>query len=176
MGFMFPRLCHYYFMKADIKKLYLRWKWLAGSVPSQNVPCKTTTLKQERKVPVKQQITVKPIPIRTHKTSRSVTSPLALPLLNYEEPIKKDVGTQTNNTLFELFDYDYSLYHTDYSKNIIILESKIQEYLRIQELYKERCFLKTAAQELKSKRFSLGEDNLIFCCTAWLTQFFGKSQ
>ena len=29
----------------------------------------------------------------------------------------KDVGTQTNNTLFELLDHDYSLYHTDYSKN-----------------------------------------------------------
>ena len=29
----------------------------------------------------------------------------------------KDVGTQTNNTLFELLDYGYSLYHTDHSKN-----------------------------------------------------------
>ena len=38
----------------------------------------------------------------------------------------KDVGTQTNNTLFEFPDLDYPLYHTDYSKTIIIL--KIQEF------------------------------------------------
>ena len=58
----------------------------------------------------------------------------------------KDVGTQTNNTLFEMLDHDYSLYHTDYSKNIIILESKIQE------LKKETCYLNTTVQELKSKK------------------------
>ena len=40
----------------------------------------------------------------------------------------KDIKAQTDHTLFELLDHDYSLYHTDYSKNIIILESKIQEY------------------------------------------------
>ena len=40
----------------------------------------------------------------------------------------KDVGTQTDNTLFELLDHNYSLYYTDRSKNIIILESKLQEY------------------------------------------------
>ena len=38
--------------------------------------------------------------------------------VNYEEPMTKDVGTQTDNTLFELLDHDYSLYHTDYSKNM----------------------------------------------------------
>ena len=65
----------------------------------------------------------------------------------------KDVGTQTNNTLFEMLDRDYSLYHTDYSKNIIILESKIQEYsTQIQELKKETCYLNTTVQELKSKK------------------------
>ena len=52
------------------------------------------------------------------------TSSLTLP--DYEEPMTKDFGTQTNNTLFELLDYGYSLYHTDYSKNIMVLESKIQ--------------------------------------------------
>ena len=46
----------------------------------------------------------------------------------------KAVGTQTSNTLFELLDYDYSLYHTDYSKTII-LEMKFQEYsTQVQEL------------------------------------------
>ena len=69
------------------------------------------TPKQERKLSVRQQITVKSTPKKTQKTSLSIT------LLNYEEPMTKDVGTQTNNTLFELLDHDYSLYHTDYSKN-----------------------------------------------------------
>ena len=90
---------------------------LPGSFPSQNVSGKSTTPKQEKKLPVRQQITVKSTPKRTQKTSLSITSPLALPLLNYEEPMTKDVGTQTNNTLFELLDYGYSLYHTDHSKN-----------------------------------------------------------
>ena len=62
---------------------------------------------------MRQQITVKSTPKRTQKTSLSITLPLALPLLNYEEPITKDVGTQTNNTFFELLDHEYSLYHTD---------------------------------------------------------------
>lgn len=70
---------------------------------------------------MKCQITVKSIPRRTQKTSLSTTSPLALPSLNYEERITKDVGTKTDNTHFELLDHGYSLYHTDYSKNIIIL-------------------------------------------------------
>ena len=86
---------------------------LPGSFPSQNVSGKSTTPKQEQKLPVRQQITVKSTPKRTQKTSLSITSPLALPLLNYEEPMTKDVGTQTNNTVFELWDHDYSLYHTD---------------------------------------------------------------
>ena len=70
---------------------------------------------------MKCQITVKSIPRRTQKTSLSTTLSLALPLLNYEERITKDVGTKTDNTHFELLDHGYSLYHTDYSKNIIIL-------------------------------------------------------
>ena len=111
-------LCHHHFTEKDIKKSFLIWKFLPGSFPSQNLPDKTTTPKQERKLPVRQQITVKSTPKRTQKTSLSITSPLALPLLNYEEPMTKDVGTQTNNTLFELLNHDYSLYHTDYSKNI----------------------------------------------------------
>ena len=111
-------LCHHYFTEKDIKKSFLRWKLLPASFPSQNLPGKTTTPKQERKLLVRQQITVKSTSKRTQKTSLSITSPLALPLLNYEEPMTKDVGTQTNNTLFELLDHDYSLYHTDYSKNI----------------------------------------------------------
>ena len=122
----------------------------------KNLQGKTTTPKQERKLPVRQQITVKSTPKRTQKTSLSITLPLALPLLNYEEPMTKDVGTLTNNTLFEFLDHDYSLYHTDYTKNIIILESKIQEYsIQIQELKKEICSLNTAVQELKSEKFSL---------------------
>ena len=95
----------------------MRWKLLPGSFPSQNLQGKTTTPKQERKLPVRQQIAVKSTPKRTQKTSLSITSLLALPLLNYEEPWTKDVGTQTENTLSEMLDHDYSLYHTDYSKN-----------------------------------------------------------
>ena len=136
-------LIHRHLTEKDIKKPFLRWKLLLGSFPSQNLPGKITTPKQELKLPVRQQITVKSIPKRTLKTSLSITSPLALPLLNYEEPITKDVGTQTNSTLFELLNYDYSLYHTDYSKYITTLESKIQEYsTQFQELTKEICLLK----------------------------------
>ena len=44
----------------------------------------------------------------------------------------------------------------NYSKNIILLESKIQEYsIQIQELKKEICSLNTTVQELKSKKLSL---------------------
>ena len=110
-------VCHHHFTEKDIKKSFLRWKLLPGSFPSQNLPGKTTTPRQERKLPVRQQITVQSTPKRTQKTSLSVTSSLALPLLNYEEPMTKDLGTQTNNTLFELLDHDCSLYHTDCSKN-----------------------------------------------------------
>ena len=148
-------LCHHHFTEKDIKESFLRWKLLPGSFPSQNVPGKTTTPKQERKLPVRQQITVKSTPKRNEKTSLSITLPLALPLLNYEEPMTKDVGTQTNNTLFQMLDHDYSLYHNDYSKNIV-LESKIQECsTQIQGLKKEICSSNTTVQELKSKKFSL---------------------
>ena len=33
--------------------------------------------------------------------------------------------TQIDNTLFQLLNHEYSLYHTDFNKNTIILESKI---------------------------------------------------
>ena len=81
---------------------------LPGSLLLENLLGKTTTPKQ-RKLPVRQQITVKSTPQRTQKTSLSITSPVALPLLNFEEPITKEVGTQTNNTLFELFDHNFTL-------------------------------------------------------------------
>ena len=92
---------------------------LPGSAPSQKLPGKTTTPKQERKPRVKRQITILSTPKITQKTSLSITSPLALPLLNYEEPMTKDVGTQTSDILFELLDHDYSLYHPDYIKSKI---------------------------------------------------------
>ena len=111
MSFSNTVLCHHHFTEKDIKKSFLRWNLLPGSFPSQNLPCKTTTPKQERKLPVRQEIAVKSTPQKTQKTSLSITLPLALPLLNYEEPIAKDVGTQTSNTRFELLDHDYSLYH-----------------------------------------------------------------
>lgn len=58
-------------------------------------------------------------------------------------------------TLFEILDHGYSLYHTDYSQNII-LQSKIQEYSwQIRELKKEISFLNTTAQELKYKKVLL---------------------
>ena len=51
----------------------------------------------------------------------------------------KDVGTQTDNTLFQLLDHDCLLYHTVWK----ILELKIRKYsTQIQELKKEICFLK----------------------------------
>ena len=72
----------------------------------------------------------------------------------------KDVGTQTDNTLLDLLGHDYSLHHTDYSKNIIILESKTCEHLmQIRELKKKRWSLNTNVQELKSKKFSLENMN-----------------
>ena len=106
-------LCDHHFTEKYIKKSFTRWKLLPCSFSSQNLPGKTITPKQERNISVRQQITVKSTPKRTQKTSLSITLPLALPLLNYEEPITKDVGTQTNNTFFELLDHEYSLYHTD---------------------------------------------------------------
>ena len=106
-------LCDHHFTEKYIKKSFSRWKLLPCSFSSQNLPGKTITPKQERNLSVRQQITVKSTPKRTQKTSLSITLPLALPLLNYEEPIIKDVGTQTNNTFFELLDHEYSLYHTD---------------------------------------------------------------
>ena len=142
-------LCHHHFTEKDIKKSFLRGKLPPGSFSSQNLPGKTTTPKQERKLPVRQQITVKSTPKRTQKTSLSITSPLALPLLNYEEPMTKDVGTQTNKTLFELLDHDYSLYHTDYTKNIIILESKIQEYSTDPRVKKGNKFFKHYRSRIK---------------------------
>ena len=87
-------------MEKDIKKLFLRWKLPPGFVPSQNLPDKTTRPKQEKKLPVKRQIIVKSKPKRTQKISLSITYSLVLPLLNCEEPLAKDVGTQTDNTLF----------------------------------------------------------------------------
>ena len=61
----------------------------------------------------------------------------------------KDVGTQTNSTLFELVYHDYSLRHTDYSKSII-LESKIQEYLtQTQELKKVNMFFQDYLSRIK---------------------------
>ena len=64
----------------------------------------------------------------------------------------KDVGTQTDNTLFELLDHGYLLYHTDYSKNVIILDRKSRN---IQRRSKEICSLNTTIQELKSQKCSL---------------------
>ena len=94
-------------MEKDIKKPFLRWKLLPGSVLLQNLPGKTTTPTQERKLPVKQQIIVKSTTKITQKTSLSITLPLVL--LNNEEPMTKNVGTQTNHTLFALLEHDYSL-------------------------------------------------------------------
>ena len=91
----------------DIKKPFLRWKLLPGSVLLQNLPGKTTTPTQERKLPVKQQIIVKSTTKITQKTSLSITLPLVL--LNNEEPMTKNVGTQTNHTLFALLEHGYSL-------------------------------------------------------------------
>ena len=108
---MFPRKMFYVttILWKKILKSHLRWKLLPGSSLLENLLGKTTTPKKERKLPIRQQITVKSTPQRTQKTSLSITSPVALPLLNFEEPITKEVGTQTNNTLFELFDHNFTL-------------------------------------------------------------------
>ena len=42
--------------------------------------------------------------------------------------MRRDYGEQTNKCLFELLDPDFSLYNTGYSKYIMILELRIQEY------------------------------------------------
>ena len=111
MGLIFSRMlfCHHHFKEKDIEKSFSRSKLLRSSVPSENLQGKTTTPKQERKLPVIQQIRVKSTHKRTQKTSLSITSPLALPLLHYEEPMTKDVGTQTDSALIELLDHDYSI-------------------------------------------------------------------
>ena len=57
--------------------------------------------------------------------SLSITSPIAIPLPNYEEPMTKEVETETDSTLLGLFNYTYLPY---YIKNITILESTIQEH------------------------------------------------
>ena len=59
--------------------------------PQKNYQVKTTTPKKEKKLLVIQQITVKSTLKRTQKTSLSITSPSALPVLNYEELMTKDV-------------------------------------------------------------------------------------
>lgn len=102
----------YDFYEKDIKKSILWWKLRTGSVPSQNLPGKTTTPKQEKKLPVKRQITVKSTPKRTQKNSLWINSPLDLPFFNYEGPMTKVAGTQTENTLFELRQP-----HTSYEDN-----------------------------------------------------------
>ena len=103
-------LCHHHFMETVIKKSFLRLKLLPGSFSSQTLPGKITTPKQ------KELIAVKSTPKRTQKTSlfNYFAFIFTLPLLNNEEPLAEDVVTQTDNTLFELLDHDYSLYHTDY--------------------------------------------------------------
>ena len=60
-------LCHHHFTEKEIKKSFLRWKFLPSSFPSQNLPGKTTTPKQERKLPVRQGITVNQHPKELRK-------------------------------------------------------------------------------------------------------------
>ena len=93
MGLIFSRIlfCHHHFMEKDIETSFSRGKLLPSSVPSEKLPGKTTTPKKEKKLLVIQQITVKSTLKRTQKTSLSITSPSALPLLNYEELMTKDV-------------------------------------------------------------------------------------
>ena len=68
-------------------------------LPHKTYQVKPLHQNKKMKLPVRKQITVISIPKRTQKTSLSITSPPALLLVNYEEPMTKDVGTQTNNTL-----------------------------------------------------------------------------
>ena len=96
-------------MEKDIETSFSRGKLLPSSVPSEKLPGKTTTPKKEKKLLVIQQITVKSTLKRTQKTSLSITSPSALPLLNYEELMTKDVWTQTESALSELLDHDGSI-------------------------------------------------------------------
>ena len=96
-------------MEKDIETSFSRGKLLPSSVPSEKLPGKTTTPKKEKKLLVIQQITVKSTLKRTQKTSLSITSPSALPVLNYEELMTKDVWTQTESALSELLDHDGSI-------------------------------------------------------------------
>ena len=53
-------LCHHHFTETSIKKSFLRWNFLVpGFAPSQNLPDKTITATQERKLSVKRKIIVK---------------------------------------------------------------------------------------------------------------------
>ena len=61
-------LCHHHFTEKDIKKSFLKWKLLPDYFPSQNLPGKTTTPKQERKLPVRRQITVKSTPKKLRRS------------------------------------------------------------------------------------------------------------
>ena len=55
---------------------------------------------------------------------------------------KRCWNTNQQHSFFEFLGHGYSLYYTNCSQNIIILESKIQKYsTQIQELKKEICSL-----------------------------------
>ena len=114
---------------------------LLGSISSQKIP---GTPKQERKLPVKQHLTVQSTPRRTPRPP------------NFEGFMWRDFGAQTDKYLFELLDPDFSLYRTGYSKYLMILELRIQKYpTKIKEWKKEICSSDTTVQGLKSKNFSL---------------------
>ena len=144
MGLMFPRILFYVttiLQKKKILKIHFKDA--------------TRLFSLLRQLTVRQHITVKSTPKELRRPQK-ITSPLALTLLNYEEPMTKLVGIQTNNTLFEWLDHDYSRYHINYGKKIISLQSKIQKYsTQIQELKKEICSSNTTLQELKSNKFLL---------------------
>ena len=159
MGFILSQMLFYvitFLWKQILKKSSLRWKLLPGSVHSQ--PSKTTKLKQKRKLPPKWQITVKSTPRRAHKTSLSITTPLVLPffttplvLLNYEEPMTKNVGIQT--------DHDYSLYYSDYCKNNNFGNENPGMFNTDPRVKKRKCSLDTTVKEFKTKKFSIEKIN-----------------
>ena len=69
-------LCHHHFMETNIKKSFLRWNFLIpGFAPSQNLPNKTITAKQERKLSVKRKIIVKSRHKETQKASLNINKP-----------------------------------------------------------------------------------------------------
>ena len=90
------------FMKKILKRQFCDGSCEQVLFPHRTYQVKLPHQNKKKKLQVKRQITVKSTPKRTQKNSRWINSPFDLPFFNYEGPMTKVTGTQTENTLFEL--------------------------------------------------------------------------